>query len=512
MLKQVIILCALLSSQVALPTQAQPLSQSGQVEKAAQAEQAAQTANPDLPAEDKTTKPILALLSAFNSAQADQIKQFIREYTDKDFQSAMPIAEHVAQFQSVARQYGKFHFIALKSVPKKGNVTIKLLQVKDSAYGDYHEITLIFNDDAAPRFVDIRPRLMKAAPENAANNAANAEESKLIQQSLQLVKIGCEKDIFSGSVMLAKDERVLLKTACGEASKRYHVANNIDTKFNLGSMNKMFTAIAIAQLMEQGKLNYQDTIDQWVDSSWLPKKITSQIKLHHLLTHTSGLESFFNTTFEKSAQGQYREVDDLKPLIKDESLRFQPGSDFLYSNTGMHLLGVVIEKVSGQNYSDYIRQHIYLPAGMLNSDNYAIDEPIENLAIGYMPAFSGKFPWIENTYKYSMRGGPAGGGYSTAPDLFAFVQALKQTKLLKPETLQTLWTDHNGHRYGYGFLVKNASTGKVVGHGGAIDGVSAELEMHLDRGYTLIALSNYDYGALHLTRKISQLIQKMPKA
>lgn len=498
MLKQTMLLCALLSSHVAVLAKQQPVSQTVQAEQAV---------TPNLPVDDATTKPILALLSAFNSAQADQIKQFIREYTDKDFQSAMPISEHINQFQSLARQHGKFNFIALKSVPKKGNVTIKLLQVKDSAYGDYHEITLIFNDDVEPRIVDIRPRLMKAPPDNA----SNAAEIELMKQASQLVKTGCEKDIFSGSVMLAKDDRVLLKTSCGEASKRYHVANNIDTKFNLGSMNKMFTAIAIAQLVEQGKLNYQDTIDQWLDSSWLPKKITSQIKIHHLLTHTSGLGSFFNAKFEKSAQGQYREVDDLKPLIQDETLSFQPGSDFLYSNTGMHLLGVVIEKVSGQNYSDYIRQHIYQPAAMLNSDNYAIDEPVENLAIGYIPAFSGKFPWLENTYKYSMRGGPAGGGYSTAPDLFAFAQALKQLKLLKAETLQTLWTDHNGHRYGYGFLVKNTNTGKVVGHGGAIDGVSAELEMHLDRGYTLIALSNYDYGALHLTRKISQLIQKMPK-
>lgn len=498
MLKQTLLLCALISSQVAVLAQAQPLSQ------AAQAEQAV---TPNLPAEDVTTKPILALLSAFNSAQADQIKQFIREHTDKDYQNSMPLAEHVEQFQSLARQHGKFNFIALKSVPKKGNVTIKLLQVKDSAYGDYHEITLVFNDDAVPRIINIRPRFMSAPPDNA----VNVEESKLVQQSLQLVKTGCEKDIFSGSVMLAKDDRVLFKTACGEASKRYHVANNIDTKFNLGSMNKMFTAIAIAQLVEQGKLNYQDTIDRWVDSSWLPKKLTSQIKVHHLLTHTSGLGSFFNAQFEKSAQGQYREVDDLKPLIKDDTLSFQPGSKFSYSNSGMHLLGVVIEKISGQNYSDYIRQFIYLPAGMLNSDNYAIDEPVENLAIGYMPAFSGKFPWIENTYKYTMRGGPAGGGYSTVPDLLAFVQALKQSKLLKAESLQTLWTDHNGHRYGYGFMVKNVSTGKVVGHGGAMDGVSAELEIHLDRGYTLIALSNYDYSALNLTRKISQLIQKMPK-
>ncbi len=134
----------------------------------------------------------------------------------------------------------------------------------------------------------------------------------------------CIKDIFSGTLLIAKGEKILMEHACGEANKSFHVPITIDTKFNLGSMNKMFTAIAIAQLKEKSLLSFDDSIDKYVDETWLPKEITSKITIHHLLPHTSGLGSYFNEIYWKSSRELYRKLEDYKPLLKDEKPAFEP--------------------------------------------------------------------------------------------------------------------------------------------------------------------------------------------
>jgi CubicO group peptidase (beta-lactamase class C family) len=301
----------------------------------------------------------------------------------------------------------------------------------------------------------------------------------------------------------------LLTKVGGEASKSYHVPNNMDTKFNLGSMNKMFTAISIVQLIDKGLLSFQDPISKYVDESWLPKSVTDKVTIHHLLTHTSGLGSYFNDTYQKSSRELFRKVDDYKPLIKDDKLAFEPGKQFQYSNTGMFLLGVVIEKVTGQSYFDYVRKNISEPAGMKNTDSYEMDYPIENLAIGYSPDWKSPYHWQNNLYKHVLKGGPAGGGFSTAGDLFRFARALQTGKLLKPESLQLLWKDYAGANYGYGFVVREGPNGKVVGHSGGFDGINSNLNIYLDRGYIVAVLSNYDMGAGPVQSKIDQLLTRV---
>ena len=293
--------------------------------------------------------------------------------------------------------------------------------------------------------------------------------------------------------------------ACGEASKRFHVANKLDTKFNLGSMNKMFTATAILQLVEKGKVALDDPISKYVDESWLPKSITDKVTVHHLLTHTSGLGSYFNDTYWNGSRELYRSVEDFKPLVQGETLSFEPGERFGYSNTGMLLLGVVIQSATGQDYFDYIRKNIYRPAGMINSDSYEMDFPVENLAIGYVPAPNSPWKWENNLYKHVIKGGPAGGGFSTVEDLFRFARALQSGKLVSKTSLDKLWTAHTD-RYGYGFSVENGPAGKVVGHSGGFPGLNGNLDIFLDKGYTVAVLSNYDNGASPLARRIYELI------
>ncbi|MDX1492691.1 MAG: serine hydrolase domain-containing protein, partial [Longimicrobiales bacterium] len=161
-----------------------------------------------------------------------------------------------------------------------------------------------------------------------------------------IVQEACETDQFSGAVLVAEGEDILYANACGEASKRFNVPNNLQTKFNLGSMNKMFTSVAIMQLVERGAVSLDDPISLYVDESWLPQSMTDRITVHDLLAHTSGLGSYFNQTFVEASRARFREVEDFKPLVRGEELAFEPGSDWAYSNTGMLLLGVVIESAT----------------------------------------------------------------------------------------------------------------------------------------------------------------------
>jgi CubicO group peptidase (beta-lactamase class C family) len=454
-------------------------------------------------ASDATSKPITAMIDAYNSGNADKIKQFIENYTTVEFQKELPMARHIVGWKAINRQYGQLQFVSVQTIPGNEGELSKKVTMKDNAYGLTHERTMVFNTEAAPRLIKISGGVSRPAQAKIETTLTEVEMLARVDKTLSNV---CAKDLFSGSVLIAKDNKIVFQKACGEASKRFQIANNMDTKFNLGSVNKMFTATAIAQLVEQGKLSFDDKIDKWVDESWLPKEMTSQISMHHLLTHTSGLGNYFNETFFNTPRNLYTEVDASKPLLKGEKLAFTPGSGFRYSNIGMLLAGVVIEKITGESYFDYIRKNIYAKAGMLNSDSYSADEPVENLAMGYVNNFDGKYKWKENTHMLPIRGGPAGGGYTTAPDLFKFAQALKSGKLVTPETLKSMWT-----KPGYGVAMTDTPNGLIIGHAGGSPGANAVFDLFIDHGYTFIALSNYSESANDLKRFISNAIFQTPK-
>lgn len=155
-----------------------------------------------------------------------------------------------------------------------------------------------------------------------------------------------------------------------------------------------------------------------------------------------------------------------------------------------------------------IRNNIYKPAGMENSDCYEMDYPVENLAIGYSPD-PGRYGWQNNLYKHVIKGGPAGGGFSTVVDLHRFARALLTGKLVSKESLKTLWTDYVGARYGYGFGIEKSSSGLVVGHGGGFDGINSNLDIFVDKGYIVAVMSNIDRGASPLAKKIARLLHRV---
>ncbi|MGE5672851.1 MAG: serine hydrolase domain-containing protein [Mycobacterium leprae] len=338
-------------------------------------------------------------------------------------------------------------------------------------------------------------------------------EQEMLRTSSELLQALAQKERFSGSLLIAKDGVPLLQEAWGLASRAYQIPNRIDTKFNLASMNKMFTAVATLQLVQEGKLNLTDPVARHLPH--YPKPAADQITIHHLLSHTSGLGSFWNEQWQQ-AKARLRTVADFLPLFQDEPLTYQPGERYQYGNNAFVLLGAIIEAVSGEDYFDYVRDHVYRPAGMVDTDAYPVDEDVPNLAMGYTHIdYRDQFHpdrLFNILLKHVAKGGPAGGGFSTAPDLLGFAEALMAHRLLSPELTELLVTNKSGdHHYAYGFEAQETHRSRVVGHAGGHPGISTYLDIFPDRGYVVVALGNCDGPATYWVRdKIRELIDRIP--
>ena len=208
-----------------------------------------------------------------------------------------------------------------------------------------------------------------------------------------------------------------------------------------------------------------------------------------------------------------RSVDDFLALFIDEPLAFRPGERFEYSNSGYVVLGALVERVCGGSYYDYVRKHIYDPAGMSDTDAYELDRDAPNLAIGYTrhgDVGPEPGPRRNNLFLHSIKGSPAGGGYSTVGDLVRFGAALLDHRLLDADHTATALAGKvqmGPGRYGYGFVEERENDHRVVGHGGGFLGISTQFELHVDRGYSVAVLSNYDPPAAdRVARWIRQLI------
>ena len=322
-----------------------------------------------------------------------------------------------------------------------------------------------------------------------------------------------DAEVFSGTVLMARYGEVLYEAARGVADRNHDVRIRLDSRLNLGSMNKMFTAVAIGQLVDEGKLSFQDPVSKYLGGKGWTKADLSKVRIEHLLSHTSGLGSYFNETYQRTARQLLRSVNDYKPLLAEETLAFEPGTRWQYSNSGMLLAGAVIEAVTGKDYFDVIRERVYAKAGMPGSDSYDIDLVVSNLAIGYSRERTPTgVRWRANTFEHVIRGGPAGGGYSTAPDLFAFAEAMRKGRLVTAATAERLWSpkpELNSPEYGFGFGTGSDALGRRAGHSGGFAGISSVLDIYLDTGWTIVVLSNTDSGMSPVAQKLREVAGRL---
>ena len=250
------------------------------------------------------------------------------------------------------------------------------------------------------------------------------------------------EDEFSGAVLVAKDDRVLFSHAYGLADRNRRIPNTIRTRFRIGSMNKMFTAVAILQLVEAGKVKLTAPLGTYLPD-YPNRDVATKVTIHQLLTHTGGTGDIFGPDFD-AHRNELRTLADYVKLYGKRGPEFEPGSSWAYSNYGFILLGAVIEKVTGHSYYDYVQQHIYAPAGMTSTGSLPEDQAVPDRSIGYTKP-PGTTAWVPNTDTLPYRGTSAGGGYSTVEDL-----ARVRPRAAEPQTAQPRLHEAADHRKGQG--------------------------------------------------------------
>ncbi|WP_299156363.1 serine hydrolase domain-containing protein [uncultured Tenacibaculum sp.] len=303
-------------------------------------------------------------------------------------------------------------------------------------------------------------------------------------------------DRFSGSVLIAKGNTILFEETYGESNKKLGAKNNVNTSFNIASTTKTFTAIAIAKLAEQGILKFTDPISKLIPE--YPKDIANQVTIHHLLTHTSGIELDDYKPFNEDVKKAKSMDDLLKAQIKhidslneDRRKDFKVLNRFDYSNENFSLLGLIIERASGVSYAEYIEKNIFEPLKMKNSfaDLHKLTSH-QNIAIGYtykntQDEFIGGIR-RENDKMGGIFLSPAGGIYSTTRDLYTYFKAINNHSIITKRTHKILHKKHT-KIYGYGFYLSDNG----IGHGGVYPGVGSVFTHHPGTDYYVIILSNY---------------------
>lgn len=294
---------------------------------------------------------------------------------------------------------------------------------------------------------------------------------------------------FAGAVMVAKEGEVVFSRGYGMADKADSIPNTPDTKYLLASITKQFTAAAILQLAEKKRLSLNHPASKYLPD--YPKKIGDRVTIFHLLTHTSGIAEY-------TAQPQFGEIylkaathEEVVATFKDIPLQIEPGSEWRYSNSGYYLLGLIIEKVSGEPYGEYIRKHIFEPLGM-HSSGYPegwIDFP--GLATGHTFDSTGSLipaEVIYNTLPYS-----AGGLYSTVNDMAKWDAGLRDVRVLKESSLSKMFTPFKW-RYALGWEVDTLFGHTWAYHGGQGAGFCTAFMRFVDDPFCVVVLSNNDAG------------------
>jgi CubicO group peptidase (beta-lactamase class C family) len=243
-----------------------------------------------------------------------------------------------------AKASGEFEIEALVQTKKDGNWLNFTMRVESSA--PYPPTDIRAQPAEAPRDAPKSDAGAAKPPEAAAAPARRLSEAEVTQSLAAFLEERAKDDRFSGVVLLAREGKPFFVKAYGLADKARNLPNNPQTKFNLGSMNKMFTAVAIAQLAEQGKLSFDDKVGKFLPD-YPNKDVANKVTIHHLLTHTSGLGSYWNAKFD-ARRAQIKTVADYLALFADEPLLFEPGARFEYSNSGFIVLGAIVEKVSAR--------------------------------------------------------------------------------------------------------------------------------------------------------------------
>lgn len=306
-------------------------------------------------------------------------------------------------------------------------------------------------------------------------------------------KLATDNDFF-GRIIIAKGDKILFEKSTGFTDPERKTKITSETLFNLGSGNKMFTALAIMQLEEQGKLSLTDNLLKYFPD-FPDKARAAQTTLHHLLSHTSGLAEYW-TSENADAMAAAADWHQILQLIYKDGFQFEPGSEAGYCNSNFMLLGRIIELASGQDYFDYIQANIYDKAGMTKSGTFENDS--QTLPLARFLTRDDNNGW--KIAKHGKKGSPAGGGYSNGTDILKFSKALKNNVLVSKATFENMTTDKtqglkDAFPYGYGFILSRNAGPDAYGHGGIASGINFEFRYYPQLDIALVLFCNQDNGA-----------------
>jgi len=427
-----------------------------------------------------STHQFFAWLAAFNSGDRAQYLRFLQN----NFPNRVSGLNQDMEFRA---NTGGFEFKKLdQASPTKAG---GLVQERDS--DQFARFTLEVEATLPHRIVSLG---LAAIPRPAAFPIPRLTESQAVAAVKALLDKDTAADRFSGAVLVAKNGRTIFSGTYGMADREKKNPDRLDTRFRIGSMNKMFTAVSVLQLVEAGKIKLTDPVGKYI-TDYPNQEIATKVTIHQLLTHTGGTGDIFGPEFD-THRLELRTLNDYVALYGKRGPQFAPGSRWAYSNYGMVLAGVVIERVAHQSYYDYVQEHVYKPAGMTSSGSLPEDQPVANRSVGYMRSDSGG--WKPDTGTLPYRGTSAGGGYSTVGDLVRFATALLSHKLLNATYTDLLITGkvstgRGPGKYAYGFEDERDKNGNgYVGHGGGAPGMNGDLRIYPKSGYIVAVLASLD--------------------
>jgi len=410
---------------------------------------------PDTPA----GRQVEAYVQAFNAGES-AMREFITGHTAKDALEKTPVEARLDRYRQMRGRLGSIEL--RKLVESRADFVSIIARTSNGP-----TVRLEFQFEPVEPFglLGIRIEAMEDAGEESAPVAAKKNNEELLAAVEEYGRRVSETDEFSGVILVAHNGTPLFERAYGYADREKKIPNRGDTKFNIGSINKSFTGLAIHQLIADKKISLDDPIGKFLPD-YPNKDAAAEVTVRHLLNMTSGIGDFFGDRYDAMPKEKIRSLEDYLPLFADRPLEFEPGAKERYSNGGYVVLGLIIAKASGMDYYTYVRDHIFKPAGMNDTVSLEKDAVVPNRALGYVREGSS---WKPNYGTLPARGSSAGGGYSTARDL------LKYTIAIGEGTIAGVPEEMRG-----GFAIA-----------GGAPGLNAFLEWDPKSGYVVAVMSNF---------------------
>ncbi len=428
------------------------------------------SSEPQFP-ETRGGKIAAAYFKAHNAGE-EAMKEFLEKFSAQSFAQRMPIQARLDRYRQMRGQLGSL--ASLRVVESRPDHIAVSAQNQN---GQFLRVDFEFEKAEPFGLLGIRIQPVAERGDEGPRPDPKKDDAELFAAVRDYAHAAVEAGDFSGVILIARNGGPVFEEAFGYADREKKIPNRIDTKFNIGSITKSFTGLAARKLAAEKKLSLDDTIGKFLPD-YPNKDAAARVTVRHLLEMISGIGDFFGERYDAADKEKILTLADYLPLFADQPLAFEPGKGNRYSNGGYIVLGLIMEKVSGLDYYTYIRDSVFKPAGMMDSEWIPKAAEVSNRALGYVRDGSS---WKTNYDTLPGKGSSAGGGYSTARDLLKYTIALEKGL--------------------YGPAGEELRGG--MGIAGGAPGINAALEWMPESGLAIVVMSNLSPpAAMRVARQI----------